>query len=150
MKPTSEDWAWAAGFFDGEGHISTRDRSGLGHLPKYHALRSIVLAINQHHPEVLHRFINITEERINFFHFTKTRPARSKLSGTYDSYGIRTGKRENVLYIVEHMWPWLGSVKREQAYQAIALHTKLDPKKLQQLPEYLVEYHDRAGDTEEK
>lgn len=148
MFQIESNWAWAAGLFDGEGHISCRNRTGQGHLPRHRSPRSIVLTINQHHEEVLDRFLVVTGDRMNKFHFTKTRPARSKLSGTYDSWGIRTGKRENILYIVEHMWPWLGSVKRLQAAEAIVLHTSLDPQQLQVVPPYLQSYYqDRAGDT---
>ena len=137
---TDTDWAWAAGFFDGEGHISTRNRTGNGHLPKYRSGRSIVICINQHHREVLDRFYDIVGYG-NVTMITKTRPERSALSGTYESFSWRCGKREGVLHAVEHMWPYLGSVKRLQAAGAIILHTRLDPKGQQVVPSYLLDYY---------
>jgi len=147
MFQIESNWAWAAGLFDGEGHVSCRNRTGSSHLPKYRSPRSIVLTINQHHEEVLDRFILVTGGRVNKYHFTKTRPKQSKLTGTYDSWGVRTGKRDNVIYIVDHMWPWLGSVKRLQAASSLILHTSLDPKGTDVLPSYMIDYYnDRAGD----
>lgn len=146
----SHSWAWAAGFFDGEGHISCRDRTGRGHLEKYRSPRTLTMAISQHHREVLDRFAKIAGGG-KVYTITKTRPARSNLTGTYLSYSWRTGRRETVLYVLEHMWPWLGSVKRLQAAEAIVLHTSLDPQQLQVVPSYLQSYYnDKAGELPEK
>ena len=139
-KKIISNWAWAAGLFDGEGHISTRDRTGNGHNPKYRSPRSIILTINQHDEQVLDRFNEVTGNIMGKYHFTKTRPPQSKLTGTYDSWGIRTGKRDSILYIIENMWPWLGDVKRLQAALAIDKHSNLDPKGLHKTPEYIVQY----------
>lgn len=135
------NWAWAAGLFDGEGHISCRDRTGNGHLPKFKSTRTIVLTINQHHREVLERFQTVTADRGHIYTLTKTRPSHSTLTGQYFSYAWRTGKRENILYIVESMWPWLGSVKRTQAAKSILLHTSLDPHRQQVNPDYILNYY---------
>lgn len=139
------NWAWAAGLFDGEGHISCRDRTGRGHLGKYRSPRTMTVAISQHHREVLERFQEVVGCG-KIYEITKTRPPHSKLTGQYPSYSWRTGQRGNALVIVEGMWPWLGSVKRLQAASSLVLHTNLDPKGTDVLPSYLLDYYnDRAG-----
>lgn len=150
MTGSDTDWAWAAGFFDGEGHISCRDRTGNGHLEKYRSPRTLTMAISQHHREVLDRFSSIARCG-QVYTLTKTRPARSALTGQYLSYSWRTGRRLPILWVIEGMWPYLGSVKRFQAASAIVLHTSLDPRREQVTPPYLLGYYnDRAGDTLEK
>lgn len=147
---SSESWAWAAGFFDGEGHISCRDRTGRGHLEKYRSPRTLTVAISQHHREVLEKF-QVIVGCGTIYELTKTRPARSKLTGQYQSYSWRTGKRGDALKVVEGMWPWLGSIKRLQAASSLMLHTSLDPKHTDTLPNYLVNYYnDRAGEDFQK
>lgn len=137
------NWPWLAGVFDGEGHISTRDRSGNGHLPRYRSPRSIVLTVNQHHPEMLNRLFEVVEYRGNLYEFTKKRPANTitySPGDSYTTYGWRTGKRSDILYIVGKMWPWLGLLKRAQCAMAIDLHTSLDPKREQVNPLYVKEF----------
>jgi len=70
---------------------------------------------------------------------------------SYTRYQWRTGKRGDILFVVERMWPGLGSIKRLQAATAIVKHTELDPHQLQVVPDYLRQYYnDRAGDVPEK
>lgn len=73
------EWAWAAGFFDGEGHISCRDRSGNSHLAKYRSPRTLALCISQHDREVLDRFKTIAQCG-KVYTIQKTRPAHSSMA----------------------------------------------------------------------
>lgn len=149
------DWAWLAGFFDGEGHSSCRDRTGNSHLEKYRSPRTIVMAISQHDNDVLYRVHRITG-RGKIYSITKTRPERSTLTGQYQSYSWRTGRRADLIFIGEHMWPYLGIVKKTQLAITLDLHTRLDPKGQDVLPDFVqvfknqypMYFNDRAGDFE--
>ena len=102
------DFAWAAGFFDGEGSTiarSTSDRPGYRQL-------NICVPQSGHEgiPLVLVRF-----RRVMFELGTISGP------GTDGMYFWRVFGREEVLLVLSLMWPYLGVVKRTQAEQAIAL-----------------------------
>lgn len=117
MSTHREQLAWAAGLFDGEGHISCRDRTGGGHLVKYKSPRSIVITISQHHTAVLERF----QEAVGLgkiYVVTRSRPSGE----LYKSYSWRTGKFERVQAVTVMMWPWLGEVKRAQAIKAFKIY----------------------------
>lgn len=114
------------------------------------------MAISQHDSDVLYKVQRITN-RGKVYSLTKTRPERSKLSGTYESFSWRTGQRDNVIYIGFKMWPYLGIVKRIQLARTLDLHTRLDPKQQDKLPDFVKEfrvqypmYFDRAGDFEKE
>lgn len=98
--------AWAAGFFDGEGStVPNRTRNGNLNPPS--------ISINQASdndlpPEVLERFCRAVG-------------VMGKITGPYiqenrkPRYNIRYGRLSDVRSVLEALWPYLGSVKREQA-----------------------------------
>ena len=97
----SEELAWAAGFFDGEGCFSwrkTRDPRG-----------KVLVTITQVDPEVLEKF--------------KAAVGVGNVLGPYNRRPDDLGQRPYWLYRVQgrgatkvalDMWPWLGTVKRLQ------------------------------------
>ena len=106
---TETEKAWAAGFFDGEGSTSiTR------YTPKNQHKQSTVLtvSIKQVHPEVLERFKAAVggEGVING-------PYQRNDHQPYWMY--RASGVDRVQGIINAIWPYLGSVKRDQAQRAI-------------------------------
>jgi hypothetical protein len=94
--------AWAAGFFDGEGHTGYANRN-----------KRVRASINQIHPEVLNRFRAAVG-------------GLGTVSGPYDRPGGQPMYRyavsgfEETQAAVAMIWKYLGSVKREQARNALA------------------------------
>lgn len=97
-----EHLAWAAGFFDGEGHSRKGDRS-------------LAVTISQaDSPDLLERFrraVGVGTIRGPYTH--RARPKQRPFY-VYDALGY-----ENVQHCLCVMWPWLGSVKRKQAMLAL-------------------------------
>lgn len=121
MKSTErERLAWAAGLFDGEGHIGCRDRTGRTHLVRYKTPRTLVITISQHHRGVLQRFQKAVGLG-TIYTVHRKRPSGEP----YTSYSWRTGKFEYVQAIVAMLWPWLGTVKRTQATRALLLYREI-------------------------
>lgn len=85
------DWAWAAGFYEGEGTMVCN--------PQYN---NLALSISQKDPESLYRFMDITRV--------------GKIYGPYkrNIYAYSVGKRHDVFFIAARMWPWLTTRRREQ------------------------------------
>lgn len=98
--------AWAAGFFDGEGSVSVCNSAG--HRGTVRA-KYIKAECNQIHPEVLERFLAAVGVG------TVRGPYGARPRWHYVAHGI---ERVEVMY--EAVWPWLGSVKKEQAERKIA------------------------------
>lgn len=91
---TNGEWAWAAGFFDGEGSTTLTQNS-----PR--------VTISQHHPEVLERF--------------RAAVGIGKVYGPYKKgatgkffWGYAVCGKPTVVLLGE-IWPWLGTLKKEQA-----------------------------------
>ena len=118
-----ESLAWAAGFFDGEGHTGctpayTKDHvKADGSVATYRS-DSIHLQITQaSSPELLEKF----REAVG---------GLGNINGPYDdkrggdrspTWMYRVGSVEKARHIIHLMWPWLGSVKRDQARAALEL-----------------------------
>lgn len=97
-----EELAWAAGFFDGEGCTMA---TGLGK-------RWARISITQVDREVLDRFHRATfglGEIYGPYGYVKGQPQLR-----YTLYG-----RPNVQAVIAALWPWLGTVKREQARRVL-------------------------------
>ena len=90
------DYAWAAGFFDGEGTTSVlaakRDRH-----------EYVRMSIAQKDNSTLERFRNI---------FNLGRIYKSK---TRDIYNWNNYKKEDVITVLNKMWPYLSEIKKIQA-----------------------------------
>lgn len=118
-----EELAWAAGLFDGEGHISCRERRSKGHFS-----RNIVMTVAQNHPEVLERFRDAVD--LGKIHsIDRYRPAESKLEGGFITYSWRTGRFEHIQAAAAMIWPWLGSVKRAQIAEMLKFYHSLRPSR---------------------
>lgn len=98
-----EQLAWAAGFFDGEGHTGNHRARGCL-VP--------VVTIHQHDdPAVLHRF--------------QAAVGLGKVRGPYKGrrgnqvWQYHAGGFEATQAVVAMLWPWLGHVKRTQASAAL-------------------------------
>jgi hypothetical protein len=101
----TEDLAWCAGFFDGEGCFSI-SKSTTRHPHKYASVR-----INQVHREVLDRFALAVEV--------------GKVRGPYQRgpnqpiYVYSASTWCEVKTIADLLWPWLGTIKRDQAERVL-------------------------------
>lgn len=107
MLSINEKLAWAAGFFDGEGHVSTQIRKQKN---RKCITRKINITIPQSSdsgiPEVLEKWV----DAIGFGKIFAKKPTGSRKQPyvvSYDSY-------TDVVMIKELLWPWLGEVKRKQ------------------------------------
>ena len=101
MKET--DRAWAAGFFDGEGHYRASLHRYPG--PPLRSYMSLRARVSQKDPEVLLRFRDIMG-------VGKIYQQGNGL------YYYQVTKRSEVQRVVNILWPYLGSVKRQQIIQA--------------------------------
>jgi hypothetical protein len=94
--------AWAAGFFDGEGCTSYRKKS----KPQWGAQ----VSITQFHPETLERFQSAVG---------------GKVYGPYqrndgkEFWQWRASSKADGFTALQKLWPYLGSLKREQAASLI-------------------------------
>ena len=102
METELTELAWAAGFFDGEG--STSKAYATNDKTKYTKTR---LSVPQKYPECLHRFQNalgglgcIYHRRCDGMHFLSIQNLK----------GVDTA--------LNLLWPYLSSIKREQATKA--------------------------------
>lgn len=104
------DRAWAAGFFDGEGSISISVCPGRRGTLRARYIRA---DCNQIHPEVLERFLAAVQVG------TVAGPYPNRQGGR-DRWHYRAHGLERVELLYETLWPYLGSVKKEQAIAKIA------------------------------
>lgn len=113
VTPNRVDLAWAAGFFDGEGSTFIRRRDGY-----------VAIGISQSDgagvPVVLTRFqrvvggIGLVSGPIP----VKTPAGQdAETKWIYNAFG-----HEMVQAVIAQIWPWLGSVKREQARRSLMIH----------------------------
>jgi hypothetical protein len=105
VTSTREALAWAAGYFDGEGHVAVSRRTGRDRAN--HTLR---VDISQtRNPSDLRRFRDaVGVGRING-PYAKKNPLWSE-HWVFSAHGF-----EKVQHIIATLWPWLGEKKRAQA-----------------------------------
>jgi hypothetical protein len=110
-EPPRRSAAWAAGLFDAEGSTSLSDRSG---RVGYKVIESAVTQGGSDLPEELLRFADCA--------------ALGRIYGPYVQEGAnepiyrwRTYTVDEVRRLLHVLLPWLGAVKRTQAFDAIAV-----------------------------
>lgn len=114
MRPTELERAWAAGFFDGEGCFSIGGISPTGH-------RRVRVTVSQKDPEVLRKFADIVGMgNVAGPHETKTSVV----------YQWSKGGINEVREIALILWPYLGTVKRQQANRVIQEYKKNERRNL--------------------
>lgn len=107
MTRVGIDRAWAAGFWDGEGCTSISVRPGTARVPR------IVAEVAQVDREVLDRFAAIVGiGRVNG-------PYEQKNPNARPFYTWRVEGVPNLLHLKEILFPYLGTVKREQMLHGI-------------------------------
>jgi hypothetical protein len=99
----SEDLAWAAGFFDGEGSTVV--------IHKNHNI-SFRMAITQKHPEVLYKLQSAVGVGKVYLSNKIYKGHKSKL------HRWQTTNHVDTIKAMEAIWPFLGSQKREQYTRA--------------------------------
>lgn len=99
-----EDLAWAAGIFDGEGNAG-------GGLRRRH--RWICASIAQAHQELPDRFCRVVSVG------SVKGPYRPKYPNGLPYWVWTANQLETVQHVAAVLWPWLGSVKRDQLARAI-------------------------------
>lgn len=110
-----EELAWAAGFFDGEGHVRNR-------IAKLDAARTspnpsvmLMLTISQaSSPELLERVRAAIGVGAVYGPYEHRQRPNQKPFYTFTACGI-----EKVQHCICCLWPWLGSTKRQQAANAL-------------------------------
>jgi len=108
----SESWAWASGFFDGEGHVSFI----LFHSKQTGRTRfRIHMAITQKDPEVLKKWLSIVKLGNVYGPYYQTK--RSGFISEF--YTWRLSGYSNVHRVATNLWPNLGKVKKQQFNLAI-------------------------------
>lgn len=110
MMFNREKLAWAAGFFDGEGHVSK---------PPY---KSILISISQLHPEVLERF----RDSVGCGLISRNGKG---------IYVYRTNGFERVQQVACCLWPFLGPIKRTQFLKALEIERSMPVSHMRQVPE---------------
>ena len=101
-----EELAWAAGFFDGEGNVCCTSNGPRNRL-------KVAVQVNQTHKEVLTRFQNVVGVGAVYG------PRPRKQANCNDVYQFHCSSFENVQQVIVRLWPWLSSVKRKQAHDAM-------------------------------
>lgn len=107
-QPIALHLAWAAGFWDGEGHVSARDNSSGG--------RQIKAVITQKDCRALDHFREIVG-------FGKIYPRRVDDGWQWQSARVLYVKR-----LASLLWPWLGEIKRDQFIHALGVYELLNTK----------------------
>lgn len=109
----THEFAWAAGFFDGEG-CSYLGRHGARAVP------TPCLEVNQLHPAVLHRF----QAAAGGIGSMRLRPdQRKRRPNPMWSWATRNWRSTQAVLTL--LWPYLGDVKREQAGRVFATYQSL-------------------------
>lgn len=109
-KPDQFELAWAAGFFDGEGWVAS-GMSSNGTKKRY---RHLALTISQVDPEVLERFAKAVGRGIVRQPYAPDARGNRRPLWRYDAYGHCC-----VPAIIDLLWPYLSSIKRKQASEAL-------------------------------
>jgi|SRR5918911_1444230 hypothetical protein len=120
MQTNETEWAWAAGFFDGEGYVAARmgghRRTASGELFRY---RRIEIQITQMHPDVLERF------RLAVGRGSIGGPYADKRGNRGPMYKYATAGYVAVSEIFDRIGKYLSPVKAEQVRRAFALYETL-------------------------
>ena len=113
---TVEEWAWAAGLFEGEGSIYSMDRAKDGH----HQLPVMRLAIQMSDRDVVERFCRIVEcGKVG----GERRFGREHHKPMYMWVISRRSEIERLLLT---MLPWFGERRSAKAHEALAEIAKLN------------------------
>jgi hypothetical protein len=129
MNINTNDIAWCAGFFDGEG--TTFTSSGTNSY--------IVLSITQNDPAVLEKFSKTT--------------GMGKIYGPYPRpngnpfYTYKLERWADVQYVVALMWKFLGDIKRKQAISALSRAIKPHPKFSRGASKTCIRFHPSTPDN---
>lgn len=108
IEVNRENLAWAAGFFDGEGTVGCRKG------PKKVQLQ---LKVGQADPETLEKFLDaIGFGKIYGPYTHDKRPNRKPM------WNYTVTKHEHVQAAIAMMWPFLGTIKREDALRALTTY----------------------------
>ena len=110
MAVPETEYAWAAGFLDGEGHFECRIRE----TKPGHTIRQIRVTAPQCHPEVLERLQSIFGGTV----YKRKPPINPNHSQRWD---WKVSGYEGTKAIVDKLRPYLGSVKLAQAEEAISI-----------------------------
>ena len=114
MTFSTHELAWAAGFFDGEGHCAFRrsDR----HVIKAGRVTytATILDIRQVDRRALERFRNAVCVGNIYGPYRNSGAPRSR-----PYFAFAAGSFEHVQAIVAKLWRWLGPVKREQVMRML-------------------------------
>lgn len=109
-----EELAWAAGFFDGEGHTRGWKRNATA---TFNAHTRVGLTISQaDSPELLERFqraVGGVGVVYGPYEYRNRRPTQKAF------YVFSTATFEHAQHCVCCIWPWLGSIKRAQALKSL-------------------------------
>ena len=108
-----ERLAWAAGFFDGEGHAGCTDRGPRNRGPRF------ALFVVQYDERPIRRFQS-TVWNLGYVSIGKARPPYGKNPYTWAAQSYEHAQAVAVL-----LWPWLSEPKREQIYAALVRYHEL-------------------------
>lgn len=100
---STEDLAWCAGFFDGEGSTTISKVTGKYYYHFY-------LKVPQKNPLLLYKFQSIVGGYGKIY-----------LDAKRQLYQLEVGRFEHIQLIICLMWKWLSSIKKEQYKRALLL-----------------------------
>jgi hypothetical protein len=109
----THELAWAAGFFDGEGHVGT---------PK--ARPHIHFSISQVDRRVLDRFRRAVGG-LGSVHGPYNHPIMKARGNEQPRFYFQVSRYEYVQAIIAMLWPWLDVVKRKQAAAVLRRHREI-------------------------
>jgi hypothetical protein len=121
--------AWAAGFFDGE---------GCTHAQLSNGIYRVHLSVAQNGTELLERFDRAVGLRGKIY--ADVSPVRKNVLHSWRINGY-----EGVQQTLIVLWPWLGSIKREQASRALALTRSTSVWRPRLSPEEVAWHRKEAG-----
>jgi hypothetical protein len=105
-----ESLAWAAGFYEGEGCISSSNGPG------------IQISVVQREPEMLHRFQQV-------FGFGKIMNHGRTTLSPRDTFVWYVGSFEKCQAVIAMIWPWLSTRRKEQAKRCLLRYEELRVKR---------------------
>ncbi len=121
---SAEEWAWAAGFYEGEGNFFYREPGTSRNGIHYGGL--FQLAVYQKDPEPLEKFQSIAGCGHIYKMITQDRPYRK--GGIIYHYKLTGVQR--IAHVISKMWDWLSPRRKDQyhsylqSWQAQARHRK--------------------------
>src|SRR5216684_1432741 len=111
-KIDTHELAWAAGLFDGEGHVAAK-RGKRKHDPQRLVYRVVILDIRQKDRRVLDRFVKAVGAGKVYGPYRKNKISDFR----YFCYMLCSFYK--VEKVIRLLWPWLSPIKRAQASTAI-------------------------------